>query len=126
MEDMPLHEMLRLEAEYASNGDLMPTVLVMLEGQQPVGMVALCLDDLDGRPDLNPWLAGVYVEPPFRGRGYALRLIEELEALARSSGIKQLSLYTEAAIGLYAKVGWAVTETFELEGKTYSIMRKGL
>ena len=80
--EMPLDEMLRLEAESASNGDLMPTVLVMLDDQCPVGMVALCLDDLEERPDLNPWLAGVYVDPAHRGKGHALRLVGELAQAA--------------------------------------------
>jgi GNAT superfamily N-acetyltransferase len=124
--ELPLDEMLRLEAECANNGDLMPTVLVMLDDQRPVGMVALCLDDLEGRPDLNPWLAGVYVDPAHRGKGHALRLIEALEALARSSDIKRLSLYTANAADLYSKAGWALVETFERTGKMYSIMQKHL
>ncbi len=75
---------LRLEEDCAINGKLMPTVLVMLDGEQPVGMVTLCLDDLEGRPDLNSWLAGVYIDPQYRGKGYALRPVEELEAVAQS------------------------------------------
>ncbi|WP_208603222.1 GNAT family N-acetyltransferase [Rhizobium mongolense] len=117
---MELSEILRLEAECASNGALMPTVLVMLDEQRPVGMVALCLDDLEGRPDLNPWLAELYVDPAHRGKGHALRLIEELEALARSSDIERLSLYTSTAQGLYSLAGWTTTETFERRGKTFS------
>lgn len=54
-----LADTLVFEAECANSHDLMPTVLVMLEELQPIGMVALCLDDLDGRPELNPWLAGL-------------------------------------------------------------------
>jgi GNAT superfamily N-acetyltransferase len=101
----PLEDMLRLEEEYASNGELMPTVLVLLDGEQPAGMIALCQDDLEGRPDLNPWLAGVYVEPTYRGKGYALRMVSELEALAKAAGIDRLSLYTRTAEGLYQKAG---------------------
>ena len=122
----PLEDVLRLEEQYASNGELMPTVLVLLDGQQPAGMIALCLDDLEGRPDLNPWLAGVYVEPTYRGKGYALRMVSELEALAKAAGIDRLSLYTRTAEGLYQKAGWAITETVERKGKVYSVMRKTL
>lgn len=121
-----LSEVLELDAQCASNHDLMPTVLVMLEEQQPVGMVALCLDDLEDRPELNPWLAGLYVDPAHRDRGYGLRLISELEALAQNAGIKRLSLYTAEAVVLYAKAGWTTIETFEKKGKTFSIMQKQL
>ncbi|MCQ1855358.1 GNAT family N-acetyltransferase [Neorhizobium galegae] len=125
-DEMSLDEMLRLEQECASSSELMPTVLVMLEGEYPVGMIALCLDDLEGRPDLNPWLAGVYVDPRYRGNGYALRLIEELEGLARNQGIKRLSLYTGNATGLYHRAGWAMTETVQRKGRPYSVMQKNL
>ncbi|KAA3502991.1 GNAT family N-acetyltransferase [Rhizobium rhizogenes] len=123
-DEMGLEEMLRLEEAYASNGELMPTVLVLIHGDDPVGMIALCLDDLEGRPDLNPWLAGVYVDQAHRGNGYALRLIEELEALAQREGLTQLSLYTGNAVGLYQKAGWSQIETFERKGREYAIMQK--
>ncbi|WP_132665882.1 GNAT family N-acetyltransferase [Rhizobium sp. PP-CC-3G-465] len=121
-----LAEMLELDAQCASSHDLMPTVLVMLEEQQPVGMVALCLGDLEGRPELNPWLAGLYVDPMHRGRGHSISLINQLEALARKAGIERLSLYSAGAVGLYSKAGWTTVETFERGDKTFSIMQKQL
>jgi GNAT superfamily N-acetyltransferase len=121
-----LAEVLERDAQCASSDDVMPTVLVMLEEQQPVGMVALCLDDLEGRPDLNPWLAGLYVDPKHRGRGHSLILIHQLEALARNAGIERLSLYSAEAVGLYSKAGWRTVETFERDDKTFSIMQKQL
>jgi hypothetical protein len=51
-------EVLARDAETAASEELMPTVLVLLENHKPVGMVAICLDDLEARPELNPWLAG--------------------------------------------------------------------
>lgn len=51
-------EVLARDAGAASSSDLLPTVLVLLEDDQPIGMIAICLDDLDGRPELNlGWLA---------------------------------------------------------------------
>lgn len=121
-----LAETLELDAQCASSHDVMPTVLVMLENQQPVGMVALCLDDLAGMPELNPWLAGLYVDPKHRGRGHSLTLIHELEVLARNAGIERLSLYTAEAVGLYSKAGWTTLERFDADDKTFSIMQKQL
>lgn len=122
--DTSLFEILERENECANSPDLMPTVLVLLDEQRPIGMVALCLDDLDGRPELNPWLAGLYVDPAYRGNGHGRRLIKELEAFASKEGIKQLSLYTSNAVGFYASVGWSTIETFERKTKTFSIMQK--
>lgn len=102
----------------------MPTVLVLLDEQGPVGMVALCLDGLDGRPKINPWLAGLYVDPTHHGNGFGRRLIRELEAFASTNKTKRLSLYTSDAAGLYASVGWNTIKTFDRKGTTYSIMQK--
>ncbi len=89
-------------------------------------MVALCLDDLEGRPTMNPWLAGLYIDPPYRNRGYALRLIEELETRARKGGLERLFLYTAGAAGLYSKAGWTTIETFEKQGRAFSVMQRRL
>lgn len=121
-----LAEVLERDARCAAGAGLMPTVLVLLEQERPVGMIALRLDDLEGRPELNPWLAGLYVDPAHRGRGFARRLIEELEALARRAGIESLSLYTPNAAGLYAKAGWTAIERFERGGESFAVMRKTL
>lgn len=125
-DEMSLKQVLQLEEDCARNGQLMPTVLVLLDAHQPVGMIALCLDDLPDRPDLNPWLAGVYVDHAFRGKGYAAYLIQGLEDFAVRAGIKQLSLYTSEAAGLYRKAGWVEIETFTQDGQKYTIMRKEL
>jgi GNAT superfamily N-acetyltransferase len=119
-------DILRQEKIAAASADLYPTVLVLLDDDRPVGMVALCLDDLDGRPNLNPWLAGLYVEPADRSKGHSLRLMEALETLARNEGIERLSLYTASATEPYARAGWTTVETFEKDGKPFSIMRKRL
>lgn len=125
-EKLTQEQALQLEEDCAKNGVLMPTVLVLLNEVQPVGMIALCLDDLDDRPEINPWLAGLYVDPPYRGRGYAAHLIRELEAFALRAGITQLSLYTSGAVGLYRKAGWSEIETFMKGGQEYVIMQKQL
>lgn len=124
-DEMELSEMMALEVTSTAD-HLMPTVLVLLDNEVPVGMVAICEDDLEGRPDLNPWLAGLYIDPAHRGQGHAKRLIAALEALAVSHGIKGLFLYTSSAQTLYASVGWQTSETFERDGGTFSIMQKRL
>lgn len=56
---------------------------VLLEGATPVATASLVHHDLDPRPELTPWLAGVYVDPPFRGRGHAARLVRAVEERRR-------------------------------------------
>jgi GNAT superfamily N-acetyltransferase len=57
---------------------------VLFDQDRPVGTASLAHDDLAARRDLTPWLAGVLVEPAFRGRGYATALVRRVEAFALS------------------------------------------
>ena len=123
---MSLDEVMERERACAADPGIMPTVLVMTENDTPIGMVALCEDDIAGRPELNHWLAGMYVAPEHRSAGHARRLVAELETFARANGIARLTLYTAVAVGLYRKCGWHPVETFDKDSKTYTIMQKAL
>ena len=79
---------------------------VRLAGDRAVATASLVRADLDSRPDLTPWLAGVFVDPAFRGQGHAAALVREVEEAARAQGVGTLWLHTEHAAGLYAKLGW--------------------
>src|SRR4051794_34535161 len=56
---------------------------VLFEDDTPVGTASLTHDDLTVRPDLTPWMAGVVVLGPYRGRGYGTALVRHVEAFAR-------------------------------------------
>ncbi len=79
---------------------------VVLDGETPAATASLVHHDLDTRPDLTPWLAGVYVDPPFRGRGHAVRLVRAVENAATAGGVRRLWLHTEHSAELYAKLSW--------------------
>ncbi|MGU3576773.1 GNAT family N-acetyltransferase [Brucellaceae bacterium C25G] len=119
-----LTDVIAMDQACTTETQLIPTVWVLLDNDQPVGMITLCLDDLEDRPELNPWLAGLYVAPEFRSRGYALQLIAHLEEVTSQAGIERLSLYTDGSVGLYIKAGWTVIETFDENNALYSIMQK--
>lgn len=104
----------------------LPTVLVLLADGEAVGMAALAEHDLDARPDLSPWLAGVYVHPDHRGRGHAARLVAAVEDLARGHGWTALWLYTGTAEGLYGRLGWLVAERFARGDRDLVLMRRDL
>lgn len=113
-------------AEAAPVSGPMPRTCVLLADDEPVGMASLAAHDLDPRPDLTPWLAGVYVAPKARGRGHAVRLVAAVEAEARSLGVPALWLYTRNAEGLYARIGWETVERFPYREKMYALMRRDL
>lgn len=117
-------EVLRHERARAAGRAGLPRTFVLLEDGRPLGMVTLAEDDLDIRPDLNPWLADLYVDAPVRGRGHGLRLVRGLEAEARRMGLDQLWLFTSSAAALYAKAGWIAVETVARAGEAITIMRR--
>jgi putative acetyltransferase len=58
----------------------------------------------------------VFVDPAFRGRGLAKRMMEHVEASARASGLAVLRLETgisqPEALGLYRRLGYALRGPF--------------
>jgi hypothetical protein len=56
----------RLDARAASGGP--EQTFVVLDGGVPVATASFVAEDLPSRPDLTPWLASVFVDPPHRGR----------------------------------------------------------
>ncbi|MCW8085596.1 GNAT family N-acetyltransferase [Roseococcus sp. MDT2-1-1] len=101
--------------------------VLLLDGQ-PVGTASLAHDDLETRRDLSPWLAGVVVQPQFRGRGFASALVRRVERFAAASGVQTLWLYTWTADALYAQLGWEYAgQEFEPKrGIEVTLMRRTL
>jgi GNAT superfamily N-acetyltransferase len=104
----------------------MPRTFILLVEGEPVGTASLAAQDLDERPDLTPWLAGVFVEPRARGRGYAAHLIAAVEEECRTASIATLWLYTRTAERIYVRAGWRTVETIQHNGKPYALMRRDL
>ncbi len=105
----------------------MPQCFVLLWDGQPIGTASLAAEDLDERPDLTPWLAGVYVDPAHRGQGHAAHLIAAVEAACRSALISTLWLYTNTAERVYARAGWrSVDVVARCNKRPVTLMRRDL
>ena len=105
---------------------LMPRTFILLADGEPVGTASLVAHDLDERPDLTPWLAGVFVEPHARGQGYAGRLISAVEQEARGASLPTLWLYTNKAARIYARAGWRTVETVQHRSQPFALMKRDL
>lgn len=114
----------RAEATAREAAPVLPRSFVLLEDGVPLGTASLIANDLEARPELTPWLAGVVVDPSARGRGHGARLVRAVEAAAREAGITTLWLYTHTAEPLYARLGWEVVERFEHGGHLCALMRR--
>ncbi len=104
----------------------MPQSFVLTAGGEAAGTASFVAHDLDERPDLTPWLAGVFVAPEHRGRGYAAMLVKAVEQAARQEGIRTLWLYTNSAETLYARAGWERAGTISHLGVPKALMRRTL
>ena len=91
--------------------DKVPTTLIALEDTMPVGSVSIKNNDLIERPDLNPWLASLFVLADYRGRDIGRGLLRAGEQSAKAAGVKRLFLFTHTAAGLYEKEGWTFMES---------------
>jgi GNAT superfamily N-acetyltransferase len=108
------------------NVDTIWRSFILLENDVPLATASLALDDLDTRPDLNPWLAGVYVVPEARGRGLAAHVVAAVEAEARRQSIATLWLFTHTAEHIYERIGWRTEEHFQRKNRQYALMRRDL
>jgi GNAT superfamily N-acetyltransferase len=99
---------------------------VLLEQDRPVGTASLTHDDLAARRDLTPWLAGVFVEPDARGRGYATALVRRVEAFASAASVPVLWLYTWSAEPLYSRLGWQREGLEQDRGREVVLMTRRL
>lgn len=107
----------------STNVDRLPLALIACHGSELVGTVSLKEQDLDIRPDLTPWLGGLFVVPEWRGRGLASLLMGRAVAEARRLQLNNLYLWTSSAESLYLKLGWELRERTEYCDKEIAIMR---
>jgi N-acetylglutamate synthase-like GNAT family acetyltransferase len=106
--------------------EAMPLAVVALHGQSIVGCASVLPHDLDPRPDLTPWLGGVFVLPAYRGQGIATRLVERILSEARRLRLPHLYLWTTSSMALYARLGWARCEQMKYCGETIEIMHRAV
>jgi GNAT superfamily N-acetyltransferase len=99
---------------------------VLFDDDRPVGTAGLMRSDLESRPDLTPWLGGLFIEPAFRGRGHATALVKQVEDFARAAQVPVLWLYTLHAERLYLRLGWQYAGVEQEEGHDVLLMRREL
>jgi len=105
-----------------ANRDRIPMTLLGYLDTELVGTVSLVAHDMDGREDLSPWLAIMYVKPAQRRQGFGSQLVGAAMHRARSLGIDTLYLFTPDQMAFYERCGWQVDEVMNYRGERVSIM----
>jgi len=106
----------------STNKDKIPTMYLALQNGLVVGTVLLLDYDLETRKDLSPWMGGVYVDTPYRGKGIGTQLVIHAMFQAKKMNIPKLWLYTEKSQKLYERLGWILVNKENYQTKEISIM----
>jgi len=111
----------RLKAACGRGG--VPSVVVALADDGVLlGSAMLVANDMATRPELTPWLAGVYVLDAYRDNGVGSALVRRIQAEAASMGARRLHLYTPSAARFYARLGWSTDERHAYLGQRVALM----
>lgn len=116
--------MATFQAEVAKSIRLecIPLILFATLDGVPAGTASIVYDDLPSRPDLNPWLASVFVDRPFRNRGVASRLVLTALSQADKLQVPQLYLFTHDRANFYERFGWVMFDAGEFMNRHVDLM----
>jgi GNAT superfamily N-acetyltransferase len=104
--------------------DSLPLALVALHDGNVIGTASIKINDLDIRPEITPWLGGVFVVPQWRRRGIATHLIRRAIEEAHRLHLSELYLWTPSARSLYERLGWSELERLKYCGYEISVMKR--
>ncbi|MBQ1821375.1 MAG: GNAT family N-acetyltransferase [Clostridia bacterium] len=98
---------------HSLNRDRLPMTFGLYRKGMLIGMFQFTNSDLFVRPDLTPWLANVYLDPAFRGKGFGRYMLSTVKDRAKAHlRAGELFLFTKH-IGLYEKFGWIFREEID-------------
>lgn len=109
--------------EHSLLKDRLPQTYGIFLDNEIIGMYQFTLEDLDVRPDIYPWLANVYIDSNYRGKGYGKLLLETVKDNAlKNTNFKSFYGYTMHT-NLYEKFGWVYQEDIDTHKKEARIQR---
>jgi GNAT superfamily N-acetyltransferase len=104
-----------------SRRDGLPLGLVLADGDELLGALALTGPTIERYAHRTPWVGGGWTRPDRRRQGLGALLLEGAVRHARRLGFPQLHVATSTAAPLIARQGWALLETAEHEGHDLSV-----
>lgn len=101
-----------------------PSTWVLVAGTTVMGSVSVIEHDLDSRPELTPWLANLWVDQEWRGRGLGKQLVLHACEQGRQRGLERLYLYTPEHAAFYQALGWETLAVSTKSGVAITLMSK--
>ncbi|MEQ9462350.1 MAG: GNAT family N-acetyltransferase [Haliea sp.] len=102
--------------------DPVPSTWVLVADGAVIGSVSLIEHDLDSRPELTPWLANLWVERAWRGRGLGKQLVLHACEQGYQRGLQRLYLYTPEHAAFYRALGWEMLAVSTKNGVPITLM----
>ena len=99
-----------LEAIKNTNKTKLPIRLIALSDDKCIGTISIVSNDLRSR-SYTPWLASLYVDPPYRKNKIGAQLVERVKQIVKELGYSELYLRTEFASDYYRARNWQYVET---------------
>ena len=112
----------RVDLQASLYSDAVPQTWVLAGNEQVCGTVSILGQDLPSHPELSPWLANVFVAPPFRGQSYGRQLVEVAMSFARQKRLGPLFLYTPNQAAFYHQLGWEPLLEEDYQGRKIALM----
>jgi len=107
------YEAVRSYMAHSLQQERLPQTFGLFLDDELIGMYQFTHEDLFVRPDIYPWLANVFIAPPYRQSGYGSYLLSTVrENAALHLASRELFLFTTHE-GLYEKFGWSFIEEID-------------
>ncbi|APV48353.1 hypothetical protein BWI17_00815 [Betaproteobacteria bacterium GR16-43] len=103
-----------------------PQAFAAVEGDTVVGTIALRRYFAEEPMPETPWVRGLLVLPPWRGRGIDRMLANAAEDAARAMGYTTAYAATTSIERLILRRGWSVFKRVEHQGQSFAWLRKDL
>lgn len=102
-----------------------PETYVYLKDSMPIGTVSLAVDELDERPQYNPWICCLFVAKNFRGKGIGKTLINHAGRVALANDESEIFMLIDYTLDCIPS-GWEKIDDIIICGKKSRIVRKSL
>jgi GNAT superfamily N-acetyltransferase len=99
----------------------LPLGLVLTDGDDLLGAVAITGPSIGRYAHLTPWVGGGWTRPDRRRQGLGAALLDGAVQRARAMGFKRLHVATATAPSLMQRQGWTLLETAEHDGHALSV-----
>ena len=109
-----------------NNDKLLPIIFIALVDGIPVGTASIIKSDMKTHPELEPWMANVYVRKDKRSNGYGTKLVERILKEAKQHNFNEIYLFTPDKMSFYQRIGWELYSREDYRNELVDIMKYDL